>query len=411
MSKPGRKYKYEGLGSPLGASRGGDEARAKGGRARLGAPITRAPIGEQARRSGLRGRRGRQGSGHRAPRAESLRDLIDFLFPRGSGPAALAPPAPARAGPASPRSRAAAGAPMPRAAPRWPPLLLLSLLLQPPARGAPAQPGAGGPASELVVPTRRAGGAGELALHLSAFGRSFVLRLAPDASFLAPAFKIESLGGSGAAAGGERELRACFFSGTVNGAPGSLAAVSLCGGLSGSFLLDGEEFTVQPRGAGDALQRPHLLRRWGPGGGARRTPAHPLPRGPESGARKGDGPRQQREKEEKDEAREEESKEDGSEGARELPAPRGTASRTKRFVSEARFVETLLVADASMAAFYGPDLQVGLALPRRGPLSPPGVSKCSPSLSLGKSFTLSTLPKTDPKQGSLRSEKARELFA
>lgn len=259
---------------------------------------------------------------------------------------------------------------MPRAAPRWPPLLLLSLLLQPLARGAPAQPGARGPASELVVPTRRAGGAGELALHLSAFGRSFVLRLAPDASFLAPGFQIQRLGGSGAAAGGERELRACFFSGTVNGAPGSLAAVSLCGGLSGSFLLDGEEFTIQPRAAGDALQRPHLLRRWGPGG-ARRAPAQPGPRGPESGAREEDGPRPERREEGKDEAPEEESGGDGSAGSGEPPAPRGTASRTKRFVSEARFVETLLVADASMAAFYGPDLQVGLALPGEVPCSLP----------------------------------------
>ncbi|CAK6440348.1 unnamed protein product [Pipistrellus nathusii] len=248
---------------------------------------------------------------------------------------------------------------MPRAAARWPPLLPLSLLLllpPPPARGAPAQPGAGGPASELVVPTRlagSAGGAGELALHLSAFGRSFVLRLAPDASFLAPGFKIESLGGSGGEPREPRELRACFFSGSVNGAPGSLATVSLCGGLRGSFLLDGEEFTIEPRAAGgNSLQRPHFLRRWGPRG-ARSTPARPLPRGPEPGARKDE------KVEKKDEAPEEEKREeDGSEGARELPAPRGVASgRTKRFVSEARFVETLLVADASMAAFYGPDLQ------------------------------------------------------
>lgn len=382
MSKPGRKYKYEGLGSPLGASRGGDEARAKGGRAAPGSGYPRAE-----RRAGAEERAARPEGppggpcGHRAPRTASL---IHFLFPRGSGPAALPPPAPARAGPASSVSRAAAGAPMPRAAPRWPPLLLLSLLLllQPIARGAPAQPGARRPASALVVPTRLAGGAGELALHLSAFGRGFVLRLAPDASFLAPGFKIERLGGSGAAAGGERELRACFFSGTVNGAPGSLAAVSLCGGLSGSFLLDGEEFTVQPRGAGDALQRPHLLQRWGP-----RAPAHPLPRGPEWGARRGDGPRSEREKEEKDEAPEEGSEGNESEGAREPPAaPRRAASRTKRFVSEARFVETLLVADASMAAFYGPDLQVGL-------LSPPGSLQMLPFPVLRKSFMFSAPPK------------------
>lgn len=240
---------------------------------------------------------------------------------------------------------------MPRAAPRRPPLLLPLLLLpllRPPARGAPAPPAARGPAWALVVPARRAGGAGELALHLSAFGRGFELRLAPDASFLAPGFRIERLGGAGAAAGGERALRRCFFSGTVNAAPASLAAVSLCGGLSGSFLLGGEEFTIRPRGAGRSLRRPHLLQRWGPG--ARRARAHPLPPAP---APPGAGPRRGAggEAEARGAARED----GGRSGGARAPPP--GAARTRRFVSEARFVETLLVADASMAAFYGPDLQ------------------------------------------------------
>ncbi|XP_029771514.1 A disintegrin and metalloproteinase with thrombospondin motifs 8 [Suricata suricatta] len=254
-----------------------------------------------------------------------------------------------------------------------PPLLLLLLLLPPPplARGAPAPPGARGQASELVEPTRLPGSGGELAFHLSAFGKGFVLRLAPDASFLAPNFKIEHLGGSGGAVGGERELRDCFFSGTVNGEPESLAAVSLCGGLSGSFLLDGEEFTIQPQGAGGSLHQPHRLQRWGPGPrrgapglAAASSEAHPLPAEPEWEV-KGEGQRQDRgdeeqeteeEEEEETEEEEEEGKED-AEGASERPPPLGATSRTKRFVSEARFVETLLVADASMAAFYGADLQ------------------------------------------------------
>uniref|UniRef100_A0A8C8YXE5 Peptidase M12B domain-containing protein n=1 Tax=Prolemur simus TaxID=1328070 RepID=A0A8C8YXE5_PROSS len=253
------------------------------------------------------------------------------------------------------------------AAPRWPPLLLLLLLLLPQlARGAPARPGAEGQASELVVPTRLPGSAGELALHLSAFGQGFVLRLAPDDSFLAPEFKIQRLGGPGPEAGGERGPRGCFYSGTVNGEPESLAAVSLCRGLSGSFLLDGEEFTIQPQGAGGSLAQPHRVQRWGPGtnrgasGLAAAAEARPLPRGPEWEVETGERRRQeggddQAEKEKEDE--EEESEEEEAEGATELPPPLGATSRTKRFVSEARFVETLLVADASMAAFYGADLQ------------------------------------------------------
>uniref|UniRef100_A0A8C2YU96 ADAM metallopeptidase with thrombospondin type 1 motif 8 n=1 Tax=Chinchilla lanigera TaxID=34839 RepID=A0A8C2YU96_CHILA len=170
----------------------------------------------------------------------------------------------------------------------------------------------------------------ELAIHLSAFGQGFELRLAPDASFLAPELKIERLGGSGGAARAERGLRGCFFSGTVNREPASLAAVSLCRGLRGSFLVGGEEFTVQPQGAGDSLDQPHLLRRWGPG-----------------------LEREDDEPEEGDE--EEDSREAG--GARELPSTSGPTSRTRRSVSEARFVETLVVADASMAALYSADLQ------------------------------------------------------
>uniref|UniRef100_A0A8C5K450 ADAM metallopeptidase with thrombospondin type 1 motif 8 n=1 Tax=Jaculus jaculus TaxID=51337 RepID=A0A8C5K450_JACJA len=209
------------------------------------------------------------------------------------------------------------------------------------------------PASELVVPTRLPGSGSELAFHLSAFGRGFELRLAPDASFLAPGFKIERLGGSGVAAGGERGLRGCFFSGTVNGEPGSLAAVSLCRGLSGSFLLAGEEFTIQPQGAGDALDQPHRLQRWGPG--PRRgdpelatTEARRPPQGLDWEGEMGEG--QETGDDEDEEPRE-------AEDVSELPSPLTATTRTKRFVSEARFVETLLVADASMAAFYGADLQ------------------------------------------------------
>lgn len=289
---------------------------------------------------------------------------------------------------------------MPRAAPRRPPLLLPLLLLpllRPPARGAPAPPAARGPAWALVVPARRAGGAGELALHLSAFGRGFELRLAPDASFLAPGFRIERLGGAGAAAGGERALRRCFFSGTVNAAPASLAAVSLCGGLSGSFLLGGEEFTIRPRGAGRSLRRPHLLQRWGPG--ARRARAHPLPPAP---AAPGAGPRRGAggEAEARGAARED----GGQSGGARAPPP--GAARTRRFVSEARFVETLLVADASMAAFYGPDLQVGRAPPE----SPDSPLLCPPE----ETLPLLHSPKTDAKKKkkvSFFSKKAQGLLA
>lgn len=252
---------------------------------------------------------------------------------------------------------------------RWPPLLLqllLLLLLQLPPPplvcGAPAGPGTGAQASELVVPTRLPGSASELVFHLSAFGQGFVLRLAPDASFLAPQFKIEHLGGSSAVAGDEPGLRGCFFSGTVNGELESLAAVSLCRGLSGSFLLAGEEFTIQPQGAGDSLDQPHRLQRWGPGQrredpGLAAAEVFPLPQGREWEMEMGEGQGQEKSDNEEDREQDKEGLRKETEDSRE---PFGSKTRSKRFVSEARFVETLLVADASMAAFYGTDLQVGL---------------------------------------------------
>lgn len=192
-----------------------------------------------------------------------------------------------------------------------------------------------------------------------------MLRLAPDASFLAPEFKIERLGGSGAAAGGEPGLRGCFFSGTVNGERESLAAVSLCRGLSGSFLLAGEEFTIQPQGAGDSLDQPHRLQRWGPGQrredpGLAAAEVFPIPQGLEWEVEMGEGQGPERSDDEEGREQDKEGLRKETEDSRELPLPLRSKTRSKRFVSEARFVETLLVADASMAAFYGTDLQVGL---------------------------------------------------
>ncbi|XP_028931125.1 A disintegrin and metalloproteinase with thrombospondin motifs 8 [Ornithorhynchus anatinus] len=222
-----------------------------------------------------------------------------------------------------------------------------------------ARPGRPGPSEELVVPVRGPAGPGEAALHLSAFGRTFHLRLLPDDAFLAPAFRVQRLAAHGGPeAGGPAGVppgawgRRCFYSGTVNARPDSLAAVSLCGGLSGSFLLAGQRFTVQPLGPdprGDPLGRPHRLRRWAGTG----------PRGPR---------RRDREDGEDDEEPgafepppESTSRPTGTTSTTSTTSTTGggntTSSRTRRFVSEARYVETLLVADASMARFYGEDLQ------------------------------------------------------
>uniref|UniRef100_H3DA48 ADAM metallopeptidase with thrombospondin type 1 motif 8 n=1 Tax=Tetraodon nigroviridis TaxID=99883 RepID=H3DA48_TETNG len=132
---------------------------------------------------------------------------------------------------------------------------------------------------------------------MSAFGRNMTLNLVPDTSFLAPTFSVQRIRASGAAAAPNRsselgeQLRACFYSGTVDAEADSLVAVSLCSGISGSFTTGGTEYLIRPQ--------PHVLsRRTGPG-----------------------------------------------------------SLRFRRFVSAPRFIETLVVADASMAYFYGDEIQ------------------------------------------------------
>ncbi|XP_029428977.1 A disintegrin and metalloproteinase with thrombospondin motifs 8 [Rhinatrema bivittatum] len=199
------------------------------------------------------------------------------------------------------------------------------------------------PSMQLTVPVRLPSPAGEQALsfRLAAFGRDLVLRLEPDAAFLAPGLKIQHVrraregdvapaGASDEAAGG---LRSCFYSGTVNARRDSLAAVSLCRGIRGAFLLDGEEYVIQPERAGPEEEggqlsrlQPHLLLKRGP---RRLETGTEDPGAAETARREG-----------------------GGGGAAAGPRP-----RRRRFVSEARFVETLLVADSSMVRFYGEDLK------------------------------------------------------
>ncbi|XP_060107206.1 A disintegrin and metalloproteinase with thrombospondin motifs 8 [Heteronotia binoei] len=161
-------------------------------------------------------------------------------------------------------------------------------------------------------------GEGHVAFSLAAFGKEFALRLVPDASFLAPGLKIQHVGRrepAGSFLAEEEDagtVRRCFYSGTVNAQPDSLVALSLCQGIHGSFVVDGDKYLLQPRGdpRGDPLLQAHRLQKRGW----------------------------------------------GNRGAQDVPEG-GERSRPRRFTSEARYVETLLVADASMGRFYGQELK------------------------------------------------------
>ncbi|XP_047248138.1 A disintegrin and metalloproteinase with thrombospondin motifs 8-like isoform X2 [Girardinichthys multiradiatus] len=190
---------------------------------------------------------------------------------------------------------------------------------------------------------------------LRAFGRDLTLNLIPDSSFLSPSFTIQRVrardvgalrSASGAHAGlrsdfrasinrteeSEGHLQSCFFSGNVDQDENSLVAISLCTGIFGSFITEGNEYLIEPRLRGsqgpDSAEQLHVIRR--------RILAEfrgvPLlfdgsveTRGAESFTRGGND-------------------------------ARGEARR-RRFVSEPRFIETLAVADSSMTHFYGDEIK------------------------------------------------------
>ncbi|XP_035201993.1 A disintegrin and metalloproteinase with thrombospondin motifs 8 [Oxyura jamaicensis] len=196
-------------------------------------------------------------------------------------------------------------------------LLCHAWALPPPPREAQPPPAR---EAQPVLPARLPAPSGQLALRLAAFGRAVVLRLRPDASFLAPRLRLQRLGGGRRPPGRASPRRGCFYAGTVEGRPDAPAALSRCGpaaGLRAAFLLDGAAYELLPLGTpapGPPWRRLHRLQRR-----AAPTAARPRP-----------------------------------------PAAAGPAEplrRPRRFVSEARYVETLLVADASMVRFYGEDVE------------------------------------------------------
>lgn len=167
----------------------------------------------------------------------------------------------------------------------------------------------------------------QVSFSIMAFGKVLLLHLEPDASFLAPGLKIQHVGRRepvGFSTEKEEEgvkLRRCFYSGTVNAQPDSLVAVSLCQGIQGSFFVDGDKYVIQPqtRGSKDPLMQVHQIqkRSWS-----------------------------------------KEAAKDRRGGEAQLEPNSTTLHRAKRFTSQARYVETLLVADTSMVQFYGHDLTV-----------------------------------------------------
>lgn len=191
---------------------------------------------------------------------------------------------------------------------------------------------------------------------LRAFGKEMTLNLVPDTSFIAPSFTIQRIKARDIDAlrsakdsksvldanlqtvvshteDSERHMMSCFYSGTVDHDQNSVVAVSLCSGIFGSFITEGKEYFIEPKVSGDlgpaSVQQLHVIKR------ITFTKSPGVSHLFDHAAEKRDG----------------ESFTHGYSDARREP-------RRRRFVSAPRFIETLVVADSTMAHFYGDEIKV-----------------------------------------------------
>lgn len=236
-----------------------------------------------------------------------------------------------------------------------PTVLLLAtaaaLLAVPGVRGRPAQHD-----EELVLPVlERVPGQGTTRLLLKAFGRQLHLELQPDRDFLAPGFTVQTVGRNpwldAPRLDPDRDLAHCFYSGTVNGDPNSAAALSLCQGVSGAFYLLDEEYFIQPAPA-------TATERLNPAASGEEQPAQPRYHLLSRGVRGAGGKCGVVDDEEPVGENDEAQRRSQNRTAQRTGWPTGTGNiRKKRFVSSPRYVETMLVADQSMAEFHGSGLK------------------------------------------------------
>ncbi|XP_075053228.1 A disintegrin and metalloproteinase with thrombospondin motifs 1 [Mixophyes fleayi] len=201
---------------------------------------------------------------------------------------------------------------------------------------------------ELVAPVRVEVNAqqgpsdnGKVVYRLDAFGEALTLELEPDPSFLAQDFSLQYVGRP--KSNGEEvadtlaNLADCFYSGTVNGDPSSSAALSLCAGIRGAFYHRGEEYFIQPSN--------HTLT-VASGNPSSPLVLHLVSKRSRAKAKCG-----------VTDMSPEQLDSELPQSPQTMTPPGSGNTRKKRFVSSPRYVETMLVADQSMAEFHGSNLK------------------------------------------------------
>ncbi|KAM9318783.1 A disintegrin and metalloproteinase with thrombospondin motifs 17 [Pholidichthys leucotaenia] len=102
----------------------------------------------------------------------------------------------------------------------------------------------------LTPPTQAVPDPGDITLSLPAFGTDLRLSLRRDGAFLSGDFVVEERRGHRGAASRGRPSAAglCFYSGSVINHTHSMAALSVCGGLTGLLQIGEDSLFIQPAG-------------------------------------------------------------------------------------------------------------------------------------------------------------------
>ncbi|KPP66541.1 A disintegrin and metalloproteinase with thrombospondin motifs 15-like [Scleropages formosus] len=185
-------------------------------------------------------------------------------------------------------------------------------------------------------------------IKVHAFRTDFTVSLMADSAFLSRAL-FAHRGAPASRRASDPDWSRCFYSGHVNSDPDSYAAFSLCKGLRGAFGFQGREYVISPVGnVTTSGMRGHV------------AGAHTIQRRDASDSERSSGPTSRC-------GVNSSVTGDVLEALEKHRTPNTTgnwmedvsrgAGRSKRFASMPRYVETLVVADDSMARFHGDDVK------------------------------------------------------
>lgn len=183
---------------------------------------------------------------------------------------------------------------------------------------------------------------GKCVIKIRAFQQDLVVDLHQDSDFIAPSITNQESFWLSSIDATTIDLSQCFYSGYVNSDPHSYAALSLCAGLQGAFGFQGWEFFIRPApNVTRSAESAHIIQR--------RTSSSLRLNSTSRCAVNSDISLQVVKSLEKYKR--------SNESSKLTEAVLQRAGRAKRFASVPRYVETLVVADESMAKFHGDDLK------------------------------------------------------